>query len=259
MIIAQISDPHLGPPGARLFGGYDADAAFSAVLARVAGFDPRPDIVLLTGDLTENGTPEEYANFNRLIEGFDLPMVAIPGNHDRRAAFAAALAPTPIAIGSAPWFHLCVEEWPLRLIGLDSLGGDGESRGVLCAERLDWLAARFSESDRPVLLFLHHQPFATGIPFVDANVCVNGDRLGEIVAGHPRIAGVLCGHVHRAVQRAWAGTIGMICPGVAWEVPLDLSPAGRPRLVPQNPGWQLHVWSPEGGLVSHTEYLPGFE
>ena len=189
MIIAQISDPHLGPPGARLFGGYDADAAFSAVLARVAGFDPRPDIVLLTGDLTENGTPEEYANFNRLIEGFDLPMVAIPGNHDRRAAFAAALAPTPIAIGSAPWFHLCVEEWPLRLIGLDSLGGDGKSRGVLCAERLDWLAARFSESDRPVLLFLHHQPFATGIPFVDANVCVNGDRLGEIVAGHPRSRG----------------------------------------------------------------------
>jgi 3',5'-cyclic AMP phosphodiesterase CpdA len=259
MILAQISDPHLSLPGGRLFDGYDADAAFSAVLERVAGFEPRPDIVLLTGDLTENGSAEEYANFNRLIAGFDLPMVAIPGNHDRRAAFAAALAPTGIAIGAAPWFHLTVEGWPLRLIGLDSLGGDGESRGMICSERLKWLAERLAEDDGPTLLFLHHQPFTTGIPFVDANVCVNGDRLGDLSATHPNTVGVLCGHIHRPVQRAWANTIGMICPGVAWQVPLDLSPSGRPRLEAQNPGWQLHVWSPAEGLVSHTEFLPGFE
>jgi len=259
MILAQISDPHLSLPGARLFGGYDADTAFSAVLARVAGFDPRPDIVLLTGDLTENGTPEEYANFKRLVAGIDLPMVAIPGNHDRRAAFAAALAPTGIAIGSAPWFHLTIEGWPLRLIGLDSLGNDGESRGVLCSERLEWLAERLAENDGPTLVFLHHQPFATGIPFVDANVCLNGASLGNLIAAHPDVVGVLCGHVHRPVQRTWANTIGMICPGVAWQVPLDISPTGRPRLEPQNPGWALHFWTSEEGLVSHTEYLPGPE
>jgi Icc protein len=75
------------------------------------------------------------------------------------------------------------------------------------------------------------------------------------VAQHPNVRMVSCGHVHRAVQARWAGTLAGICPAVAWALPLDLSPAARPRLEPQHPGFQLHLWSPDLGLVTHTEYL----
>jgi len=245
-------------PGGRLFGGYDPEAALTATLARVAGLAPRPDIVLLTGDLTENGTAAEYANLRRLLAGFELPLAAIPGNHDRRAAFAEGLAGTGVAIGTLPWLNLVVEGSGLRLIGLDTLAGDGEPWGELCEGRLDWLAARLAEvPDRPVLVFMHHPPFATGIGFMDEIACLDGGAMAGIVARHGRVLRVTCGHVHRPVTLAWAGTVAGICPSVAPAVALDLARGAPPRMVPQAPGFQLHVWSGAEGLVSHTEYVNG--
>jgi 3',5'-cyclic AMP phosphodiesterase CpdA len=148
-----------------------------------------------------------------------------------------------------------LEDLPVRVIGLDTVD-EGSAAGMLCPDRLDWVAARLSEDDgRPVLIFMHHPPFHTGIRFSDATACANGDRLAVLVATHGRVLRVACGHVHRAVDTAWAGTVAGICPGVAWQVPLDLSPGGRPRLVRQRPGFQLHLWTPGQGLVTHTEYL----
>jgi 3',5'-cyclic-AMP phosphodiesterase len=106
-----------------------------------------------------------------------------------------------------------------------------------------------------VMIFMHHPPFHNGIAFSDASACINGDRLAALVAAHGRVLRVTCGHVHRAVDTAWGGTTAGTCPGVAWQVPLDLSPGGRPRLVRQRPGFQLHLWTPGRGLVTHTEYL----
>ena len=85
MIVAQITDPHVSLPGTILFGGYDVAAALAAVLSRVARLEPRPDLVFFTGDLTENGTPENTRT-SCASSRFDLPCAAIPGNHDRRDA-----------------------------------------------------------------------------------------------------------------------------------------------------------------------------
>jgi Icc protein len=255
LLIAQISDPHLSTADAELYGGYDPDFAFANVLERVADLDPRPDFVWLTGDLVENGTPEEYRNFRSRVADLDLPMAAIPGNHDRRAAFAAGLAGTGVRIGAEPFLHLVVEDHPVRMIGLDTVV-EGEAAGRLCTERLEWVAARLAEApDRPTIVFMHHPPFRTGIGFSDTTRCAGGDGLAAIVAQYPNVLTVSCGHVHRTVRTAWAGTIAGICPAVCWAVPLDFSPAGRPRLEPQHPGFQLHLWRPDLGLVTHSEYL----
>jgi 3',5'-cyclic AMP phosphodiesterase CpdA len=254
LLIAQISDPHLSTAGAVLFGGYAPDLAFADVLARVAGLTPRPDFVWLTGDLVENGTAAEYANLQARLAGFELPLAAIPGNHDRRAAFAAGLAGSGIRIGTEPFLQVVVDDHPLRMIGLDTLI-EGQAAGMLCRQRLGWVAARLAEAPgRPTLIFMHHPPFRTGIRFSDASGCAGADALSEIVGEHQNVLMVSCGHVHRAVRTTWAGIAAGICPAVCWAVPLDLSPEGRPRLEPQRPGFQLHLWNGDG-LVTHTEYL----
>ena len=87
MIVAQISDPHVTLPGGRLFGGYDPAAALAARCRASRACMPRPDLVLFTGDLTEHGLPRGVRRgLRRILAGFDLPMAAIPGNHDRREA-----------------------------------------------------------------------------------------------------------------------------------------------------------------------------
>ena len=256
MIVAQISDPHVSLPGVLLYGGYDPAAALTAVIDRVNRLRPVPDFVVFTGDLTEDGLPDEYAHFLELVAGLNVPSAAIPGNHDRRDAFHAGLTGSPVSIGADPsWLHLTVDRFPLRLIGLDTLALEGDPGGKLDPGRLGWLERRLGEAPgRPTLIFMHHPPFATGIGFMDIWALANPERLAAIVARHPQILRVCCGHVHRAVEVAWAGTIAGICPAVAWQVPLlDLD--APPMLARQAPGFQLHFWDEALGLVTHTEFL----
>lgn len=256
MIVAQVSDPHVSLPGRQLFGGYDPAAALRAVVARLVRLRPRPDFVFFTGDLTETGKAEEYTHFLALIAELDLPAAAIPGNHDRRDAFLSRLGGSRLAIGTDPsWLHLLVETPALRLIGLDTLGLEGEAGGMLDATRLAWLERRLDEApDRPTLIFMHHPPFRTGLPAADRWMLANPEPLAEIVSRHANVLRVACGHGHRAIEAPFAGIQASVCPSVAWALPL-FDPEARAPLVPQAPGFQLHLWEPELGLVTHTEFL----
>lgn len=256
MIVAQITDPHISLPGSRLYGGYDPDGAFSSVLAHVAALNPRPDLVVLSGDLTENGTPEEYAHFRALIAGFDLPLAAIPGNHDRRDAFAEAFAGTAVTAGVDPsWLSIQIDLPGLTVLGLDTLGLEGEAGGTLDEARLDWLGRRLADAGAtPVLLFMHHPPFATGIVRMDRWGLADPGDFTRLVAAAPTVLRVCCGHVHRAIEAAYAGTIAGVCPPVAWSVPL-FRPEVPVPLIPSVPGFQLHCWEAGRGLVTHTEFL----
>jgi 3',5'-cyclic AMP phosphodiesterase CpdA len=182
-------------------------------------------------------------------------VAAIPGNHDLRPAFAAAFADGRHRAGSGGFLHFTVDDLPLRLLFLVTLAGPGESHGVLCPDRLAWIADRLAEApQRETLIFMHHPPFATGIELMDDLRCANGDRLAELVAAHGRVLRVACGHVHRAALTGFAGTIGSICPGVAYQLPLRFGPGGSFDMLPAPPAFQLHRWSAATGLVTHTEH-----
>jgi 3',5'-cyclic AMP phosphodiesterase CpdA len=260
MLVAQITDPHVSLPGTILFGGYDPAAALGAVLVRIARLSPRPDLVFFTGDLTENGRPEEYAHFLRLLRGFDLPMAAVPGNHDRRDAFAEGLRGSPVQIDGDPSFGLqiALDAGPLRLIGLDTLGLEGEAAGLLDDFRLGWLGRQLeAAAGAPTLVFMHHPPIVTGIESMDNWRLADPEPFAEIVARFPNILRLCCGHVHRAVEARFAGAACGVCPSVAWAVPL-MEPAVRAPLVRQAPAFQLHLFT-EAGLVTHTEVLAEFD
>jgi len=254
MIIAQITDTHVMAPGEIPFGAYEPARAVAPVVARLNALEPRPEIVLFTGDLTENGTREEYAHLRALLAPLDLPLAVIPGNHDRRADLVAAFAGSAARIGSGQFLNLAFELGPLTLIGLDTVV-EGRSEGLICDTRLAWLEATLrATGDRPTLVFMHHPPFATGIRTMDRIGCEGGPALAELLAQHPQVQAVLCGHVHRPVARRFAHAAGIVCPSVAWALSLELDPARPSRVVYQPPGFQLHLWS-DGGLVTHTDYL----
>lgn len=254
MRLVQISDIHMIATPAADPAAYDPEAALRAVLARAEALSP--DILLLTGDLAENGLPEEYARLTAIFASVRTPMVAIPGNHDAREPFLEALRKTAIAVGPGPQLYHAVEQGHLRILALDTLAPHGGSAGVLGETQLAWLKDRLAADDpRPVFIILHHPPFWLGLPHVDWSQCADGADLGALLLDNRRVIGVSCGHVHRTAQIGWAGTIGNVCPSVAWELPLGLREDEAPRLAPQDPGFQLHVYDPEIGLVTHTEYV----
>lgn len=256
MLIAQITDAHVGLPGQLFYGRFDTGAALSAAVAAVNRLDPRPDVVLFTGDLTDKGTPEEFAYVRSLLASLEIPLFVIPGNHDKREPMREAFAGDGYLRSDTPYLHYAIEDWPLRLIGLDTVDPEQFGAGELCAERLNWLDETLSaQPARPTLVFMHHPPFDTGIVHMDRIQCANGDSLEQVVRRHPQIVRVLCGHVHRPVQVSFGGTTALIAPSVAHQLPLDLRADAPSAFVFEPPAFMLHKWRKERGLVSHTQYI----
>lgn len=260
MLIAQITDSHIGQEGQLILGRIDTGRALSAAVATLNALMPQPEIVLFTGDLAEHGTGADYQHLRARLSVLNIPLAVVPGNHDRRAALRQAFADNPwLPAGDGP-LHQIIDNFALRLIGLDTLdetATGAHGAGHLDTAALDWLEARLGEApERPTVIFMHHPPFNTGIGHMDRINCTNGAKMAAIVARHPQVERVLCGHVHRPVSLRWAGTMASICPSLAHQVTLDLGPDGPAAFIAAPPALQLHLWVSGQGLVSHTLY-PG--
>jgi 3',5'-cyclic-AMP phosphodiesterase len=259
MLIAQLSDMHIRPEGRLLFDRIDTAGYLERAVAHVLKLDPRPDVVIMSGDLVEAGRPEEYELLRRLIAPLPMPVYVIPGNHDAREPMRAAFADQGYLPASG-FLHYAVEGWPVRLIALDTLV-EGKPHGALSTEQLDWLEARLGEQvDKPAMLFMHHPPFDCGIETFDKSRLLDGDqRLAALVRAHPNVERAACGHVHRPIQLRWAGTLASIAPSTAHQATLDLHEHSALTMMMEPPAIALHQWRPGTGLVTHVSYIGDFE
>jgi 3',5'-cyclic AMP phosphodiesterase CpdA len=259
MLIAQLSDMHIRPEGQLLFDRIDTAAYLERAVAHVLTLDPRPDVVIMTGDLVEAGKPEEYERLRRLIAPLPMPVYLIPGNHDGRESMRAAFADKGYLPASG-FLHYAVEDGPVRLIALDTLV-EGKPHGALAEEQLAWLEARLGEQpDRPTMLFMHHPPFECGIETFDRTRLNEGsERLAELVQRHGNVERAVCGHVHRPIQVRWAGTMASIAPSTAHQATLDLHEHSRLTMMMEPPAIALHQWRPGTGLVTHVSYIGEFD
>uniref|UniRef100_UPI002584C1EB metallophosphoesterase family protein n=1 Tax=uncultured Methanobrevibacter sp. TaxID=253161 RepID=UPI002584C1EB len=74
-LIVHISDLHISELG------FEEDVFIKAV-AEINAINP--DMIILTGDLTNNGYYSEFIQATKYLEMFDAPLFAVPGNHDAR-------------------------------------------------------------------------------------------------------------------------------------------------------------------------------
>jgi 3',5'-cyclic AMP phosphodiesterase CpdA len=257
MLIAQLSDTHVLPTGALAVGQVDTTAALARWVERIASLRQPPDVVVVTGDLVHNGEEVEYRALRRLLDRLPCPYYPIPGNHDARGAFRATFAALPYA-GFADALAYAIEEHPLRILALDSLI-EGDSQGELGADQLAWLAEQLAAAPkRPTLVLVHHPPFDTGIGFMDRQGLKDRAELARVIADHPQVERLLCGHQHRAIQARFAGTLAMTAPGASLQIRLDLQPDGPWEWICEPPAILLHRWDGVGGLATHLCYLEEF-
>lgn len=252
MLIAQISDLHIRPPGELAYGVAETNGLAERAIHALLRLDPRPDVVILTGDATDCGLDAEYTLLTELLGRLPMPVYAVPGNHDRREAMRAAFASGSFLPADGP-LNFVVETRPVRLIGLDSLV-PGESHGELSEETLKFLDRTLSAGPGvPALVFVHHPPFDCGIGHMDRIRLLGGaDRLAAILTSHPQVERLVTGHHHRSVQVRFGGTICQIAPSVAHQVVLDLRDDAPSAFVLEPGAFLLHKWIEGTGLVTHT-------
>lgn len=264
MLIAQISDSHIvapdklfrcpvrgaAPDAERVYAEFDTGPYLARAVATLNALVPRPDIVVFTGDLVDHGEADEYARLRDLLACLEMPVFLLPGNHDAREPLREVFH----GDGYRPaegYLQYTVEDFPLRLVALDTLM-EGKHHGTLCAERLDWLdRALAARPGRPAVIIMHHPPFATGITYMDHYGLENAAGLAEVVARHPQVERILCGHLHRAIDSRFAGTLAGTSPSTAHQIRVNFVPDAGLSFNFEPPGYRLHLWH-DGALVSHT-------
>ena len=257
-LVAQITDMHIRPSGKKAYGVVDTEAMLRAAVSSLLAESRLPNLVIASGDLTDCGLVEEYELLRDILQPLPMPVYLIPGNHDQRENLRLVFGGNGYLPMNGEFLHYTVEDQPLRLIALDTVV-PGKGHGEMDAARLSWLEARLGEQpDRPTFIFMHHPPFPTGLQHMDSINCRNSLAMAELVRRYPNIERVACGHHHRSIQIRWAGTIGSVAPSVAHQVLLDLQPHEDALFKMEPPGYHLHLWQPESGVITHTSFIGQF-
>lgn len=262
MLIAQLSDLHVRPHGVRAYNVVETNAMVERAFNEVMALDPKPDIVLLSGDLVDRGLEVEYEILADLIRRhLPVPVYLIPGNHDKRETMRAGLSHLPGVTSDPDFIHYVVDDHPVRLVMLDSIVPNA-GHGELCAARLAFLERVLGAApEKPTLVVMHHPPVLTGIVHMDEVGLRAPEAFEAVIRRHPQVERILCGHAHRPIIARFGGTLVQVAPSVAHQVTLDLRPAPEAEATfnLEPPAYLLHHWRPEGRLLSHQVYVGTFE
>lgn len=205
MKVLQITDCHVSGPAGSRYRGVDPRAGLERVVEAAVAW--APDLVLATGDLSEDASDESYAWLAECFARIPAPVLATPGNHDDgerlRAHFPHCAVDTPLVFEG---------DWRLILLGSARPGLIG---GRLDAAQLAALDRLLTVSKRPALLALHHQPWPVGSPWIDRYALEEPEQLHAVLRRHPGMRLVLWGHVHQDVRIEAEGIVGLGAPSSA--------------------------------------------
>ena len=205
--LVQISDCHLSGDKEQLFRGINPHLTLQRVMERI--HQAQPDLLLASGDLSEDGSAASYRLLQDQLRMPGVPVLALPGNHDDPQALAEAFPGSPVN-------SIAVSEhdaW--QLIRMNSCMPD-RPEGRIANAALDELEEHLNVcTPKPTLLALHHQPVATGSPWIDKYPLLEPMRLLDLIDQHDHIRAVVWGHIHQVFSAQRNGTQMLGCPSTA--------------------------------------------
>lgn len=229
--ILHLSDTHLTGDGALHQGSVDTTAALESVLARIDAV-PGIGLVVVSGDVSEDGSAESYAALVERVGGWaerhGAALVAVPGNHDLREGFRQVLTNGHVlGEGGRPLMHTMEYHPPTvpvwgqslvagrRIVTVDT-SVPGAGYGEISAASLERLRAALDGDHAPhgTVVVLHHPPLPAPTALHAALQLRNPEALADVIRGSD-VRVVLAGHYHHHFAGALAGVPVLVAPGVA--------------------------------------------
>ena len=206
--LLQISDCHLARDPAAAYRGQNADANLERLIGPARRW--APDLVVLTGDLSEDATVESYCRIRDWARRISCPVAWIPGNHDERDAMSpvfddAGFDSGPVIEAGAWQLALLDSAWP------NDPGGELDDARLAPLAELD----RDCDGDRPAGIFVHHQPIPVGAAWIDKVGMRSAERLWAGVRELPTARFIAFGHVHQRFRQQVDGVECLACPSTA--------------------------------------------
>ena len=219
--VLQISDTHFGPTADQHVSGYHPEGRLGAVIDSWNQTGETADLILLTGDDTDEGNADAYARLVIALSSLNAPVLALTGNHDIAEEVVRAFGGADIA-----------ELGFWRIIGLNSARPNevhGSVDVVAACELLDAL------DDRPTVLAIHHPPRSRSTnPYFQLH---GGEELLEALGERPHVKALVSGHLHDAFEFVGPNGLALLgCPstlmaigheGVTFTIGVDAPTGGR--------------------------------
>ncbi len=247
--IAQVTDMHIFASEQEQLLAMPTTESFHAVVERLRKLREELDLLLLTGDLSGDSTPQSYGNLQTLLNPLFLPSYWLPGNHDDLSVMNEVLN---LGLVSR---RKCFERGGWNFILLDSSVA-GEVHGFLSSETLEWLDLQLSMTvDKPTALALHHPPFKVNSRWLDNTGLQNSDDFFAVLDKYPQVRLVLFGHIHQEFYTQRQGVDYLGTPSTC----VQFKPKSRKFALDQkSPGFRLMKLYSNGTWESWVERVPYF-
>jgi Icc protein len=247
--LLQISDTHLFADAGRDLLGIATAASFQAVLDAITELPQPYDVVLATGDLSQDHSAASYQRFAQEVTTLQKPVHWLPGNHDHRVLMQNELQ----VAGIHPEMQLVGEHWQVILLDSQVYGTPHGWLSHLQLEQLE--AALLQYPEKHALICLHHHTFPIGSIWLDQHDLKNSSDFLTLLSHHPQVKAVLCGHVHQEYDQMHQGIRFLTSPSTCIQFkPLSVDFS----LDTMSPGWRYLQLYPDGRLATQVWRLdPG--
>ncbi|WP_256737446.1 3',5'-cyclic-AMP phosphodiesterase [Pseudomonas sp. dw_358] len=248
-LLVQLTDSHLFAEAQGKLLGMTTRDSLQRVIELVAAEQPQIDLILATGDLSQDGTAESYQAFDAMTQAFDVPKRWFAGNHDETQVMQAVtrgkdLMSPVVDIGS----------WRVTL--LDS-SVSGSVPGFLADDQLQLLAQALSEApDRHHLVCLHHHPVSIDCQWMEPIGLRNPNALFDLLERFPQAKAVLWGHIHQDFDQTHKGLRMLASPSTC----IQFKPRSEGFALDElAPGYRWLRLLPDGGLETGVSRVKDFE
>lgn len=216
----------------------------------------QPELVIASGDLAHRGLRSEHEQAAKLLRSLDLPVLAVPGNHDIPYTFPARF--------TRPWSEferLWETTEPLYrgsgvfVVGLNSVRPWRHQSGRVTSKQLAAATAHFREAPPNALRIavLHHH--VLGAPWRSRKKPVS-DRnvvLAQLVESGAQL--VVAGHIHQSTV-AERREFEVSTPGGERAVVISIAPGlGQPRPQRRGEARGLHVYDASDEQLTVRTYI----
>ncbi|MEH6568248.1 MAG: 3',5'-cyclic-AMP phosphodiesterase [Halioglobus sp.] len=193
--LVQLTDAHLYAQFGGTLLGMDTDESLQCVVNLVNAERPAPDVLLLTGDLSDHGSANAYARMRDYSAQITDSCYWLPGNHDDRQLMEAALAATTCLSS-----EVRIGNWQIVLLDSQVPGCVGGELGDGQLSLLEKALEQASRQGMHTLVCLHHHPVPIGSAWLDEQIVADAEAFFAIVDRYPGVKGILWGHIHQQID-----------------------------------------------------------
>ena len=198
--ILQISDIHLFATQSQSLLGICCWNSFQAVLEQIKNDKQDFDFIVISGDISQDDSPESYKLFVSAIEqNFNKPVFWIAGNHDVSELLAEHLNQKPFENSK----KIITPNWQILLLNSQVVGA---AHGKLADEEMHFVAESLAlNPNLATLIFVHHNSIPVGCEWLDQHCMKNGAEFLSLLSKHQNVKAVICGHVHQEIEQNHEG------------------------------------------------------